>query len=103
MSNSDNTAQAAERGDLADFRAEVRAWIAENKPAPPDFMLPQSFLEVETGKRRTAREVIMKMGALGLDSLQVVARRPHLVSNRLCVCISLYFHPLLPPPLPKFT
>lgn len=29
-----------------EFRAQVSAWMAENKPAAPGFLLPQSFMEV---------------------------------------------------------
>jgi alkylation response protein AidB-like acyl-CoA dehydrogenase len=29
-----------------DFRAEVSAWMKDNKPADPGFLLPQSFMEV---------------------------------------------------------
>ena len=50
-----------------------------------------SFLEVETGKRQTGREVIMKMDTVELDSPQVEARRPHVVSSRLkCIPSFLY-------------
>jgi alkylation response protein AidB-like acyl-CoA dehydrogenase len=31
---------------LEDFRQEVRAWLAHNAPAKPDFPLPDSFMEV---------------------------------------------------------
>ena len=33
------------------FRAEVRDWIAANKPEHPGFKLPQSFLEVESDRQ----------------------------------------------------
>ena len=32
--------------ELEEFRREVAAWLEANKPAPPDFLLPQSFMEV---------------------------------------------------------
>jgi len=32
--------------ELKAFRAEVSAWMAENKPADPGFLLPQTFMEV---------------------------------------------------------
>ena len=32
--------------ELQEFRAEVSAWMKENKPADPGFLLPQSFMEV---------------------------------------------------------
>ena len=35
-----------ESPELKEFRAEVNQWLTENKPAKPDFPLPQSFTEV---------------------------------------------------------
>ena len=32
--------------ELNDFRATVSAWMKDNKPADPGFLLPQSFMEV---------------------------------------------------------
>ena len=32
--------------ELDDFRAEVSAWMRDNKPADPGFLLPQTFMEV---------------------------------------------------------
>ncbi|MFT5483690.1 MAG: alkylation response protein AidB-like acyl-CoA dehydrogenase [Halieaceae bacterium] len=32
--------------ELQEFRKEVSAWMVENKPADPGFLLPQSFMEV---------------------------------------------------------
>ena len=37
---------SASEQELHDFRAEVSAWMAENKPADPGFLLPQTFMEV---------------------------------------------------------
>ena len=34
--------------ELQEFRAEVSAWMKENKPADPGFLLPQTFMEVGT-------------------------------------------------------
>lgn len=34
--------------ELDEFRADARAWFAENVPADPDFMLPLTFMEVGT-------------------------------------------------------
>jgi alkylation response protein AidB-like acyl-CoA dehydrogenase len=31
---------------LQDFRQQVAAWLADNRPADPGFLLPQSFMEV---------------------------------------------------------
>ena len=33
---------------LAEFEQEVDAWFAENKPADPGFLLPETFMEVGT-------------------------------------------------------
>jgi alkylation response protein AidB-like acyl-CoA dehydrogenase len=32
--------------ELAEFRSQVSAWMADNKPADPGFLLPQTFMEV---------------------------------------------------------
>jgi alkylation response protein AidB-like acyl-CoA dehydrogenase len=32
--------------ELAEFRREVHAWLVDNKPADPGFLLPQTFMEV---------------------------------------------------------
>lgn len=32
--------------ELEDFRAEVAAWLEQNRPPEPDFLLPESFMEV---------------------------------------------------------
>ncbi|MGB1140898.1 MAG: acyl-CoA dehydrogenase family protein [Halioglobus sp.] len=32
--------------ELAEFRAQASAWFADNKPADPGFLLPQTFMEV---------------------------------------------------------
>jgi hypothetical protein len=32
--------------ELDEFRTEVSAWMRDNKPADPGFLLPQSFMEV---------------------------------------------------------
>ncbi|HTM22871.1 MAG TPA: acyl-CoA dehydrogenase family protein, partial [Kofleriaceae bacterium] len=57
--------------ELAEFRAAVRAWIAEHKPARPDFVLPQSFLEVETRPQfeylRDWQNALYRAGWLGFD------------------------------------
>jgi alkylation response protein AidB-like acyl-CoA dehydrogenase len=63
---------AAEAPELSEFRAQVRAWIAENKPAPPDFLLPQSFLEVETREQfdylRAWQARVYEAGYIGFDT-----------------------------------
>ena len=37
--------------ELAEFEREVDAWFAENKPAEPDFILPETFMEVGTDQQ----------------------------------------------------
>jgi alkylation response protein AidB-like acyl-CoA dehydrogenase len=60
-----------ESGETAAFRAEVRAWIAANKPVPPPFKLPQSFLEVESDQQfeylRDFQRKVYDAGYLGFD------------------------------------
>ena len=60
-----------ESAEHRQFRAGVRAWIADNKPAQPDFMLPQSFLEVETEAQfdylRRWQKQLYEAGYLGFD------------------------------------
>ncbi|RMH43687.1 MAG: acyl-CoA dehydrogenase [Deltaproteobacteria bacterium] len=56
---------------LAAFRAEVRNWIAANKPPKPPFKLPQSFLEVESDEQfrylRDWQRKVYDAGYLGWD------------------------------------
>ena len=65
------TSDSRELPELAGFRRDVRAWIAENKPAPPGFVLPQSFLEVETREQfeflRAWQNALYRAGLLGFD------------------------------------
>lgn len=60
-----------ESDELAAFRAEVKAWIAENRPAPPSFKLPQTFLEVENAEQfayhRDWQAKVYDAGYLGFD------------------------------------
>ncbi len=37
--------------ELDDFHAEVRAWLDQNAPGDPGFLLPQSFMEVGTDEQ----------------------------------------------------
>jgi alkylation response protein AidB-like acyl-CoA dehydrogenase len=57
--------------EIAEFRAEVRAWLAANKPADPGFKLPQTFLEVESDRQfdflRAWQRKVYEAGWLGLD------------------------------------
>ena len=37
---------SASEQELNEFRAEVSAWMQDNNPADPGFLLPQTFMEV---------------------------------------------------------
>jgi len=39
------------KGELDEYRAEASAWFKENVPAPPDFMMPLTFMEVGTDEQ----------------------------------------------------
>ena len=56
--------------ELDDFRAEVRAWFEENRPADPGFLLPQSFMEVGTDEQfhflRDWQRKVYEAGYLGM-------------------------------------
>jgi alkylation response protein AidB-like acyl-CoA dehydrogenase len=64
-------AEETESKEHAEFRRDVRAWIAANKPAHPGFKLPQSFLEVESERQfdflRAWQRKVFDAGYLGLD------------------------------------
>jgi len=57
--------------ELDAFRNEVRRFIAEHKPEPPPFKLPQSFLEVESPEQfeylRDWQRTVYDAGYLGFD------------------------------------
>ena len=36
----------ATQNELTEFREQASAWFAENRPADPGFLLPQTFMEV---------------------------------------------------------
>lgn len=56
--------------DLEEFKKEVRDWVTNNKPAPPSFLMPQSFMEVGTDEQfeylREWQEKVYKAGYLGM-------------------------------------
>ena len=56
--------------DLADFRAEVSAWLQAQRPPPPDFLLPESFMEVGTDAQfnylRDWQRKVYQAGYLGM-------------------------------------
>ena len=37
--------------ELDQFRLEVSAWLRENNPGDPGFLLPESFMEVGTDEQ----------------------------------------------------
>jgi alkylation response protein AidB-like acyl-CoA dehydrogenase len=55
---------------LKEFQTEVRAWMKENVPAPPPFLLPLSFLEVGTEQQldflREWQHRVWSAGYLGM-------------------------------------
>lgn len=56
--------------ELQDFRQQANAWMKENKPADPGFLLPQTFMEVGTEEQleflREWQHKIWSAGYLGL-------------------------------------
>ncbi len=56
--------------ELEDFRREVAAWFRENRPAEPDFLLPESFMEVGSDAQfaylRDWQRKIYEAGYLGM-------------------------------------
>ncbi|MBN4050302.1 acyl-CoA dehydrogenase family protein [Desulfobulbus sp. AH-315-M07] len=57
--------------DLAAFGREVKSYLTANRPAEPDFVMPQSFLEVETEQQftylRAWQRQLYEAGHLGFD------------------------------------
>lgn len=60
----------ASHNELQAFRAEVSAWMAENKPADPGFLLPQTFMEVGSEQQleflREWQHKVWSAGFLGM-------------------------------------
>ena len=56
--------------ELNEFRAEVSAWLRDNAPGDPGFLLPQSFMEVGTDQQfdflRDWQRKVYEAGYLGL-------------------------------------
>jgi alkylation response protein AidB-like acyl-CoA dehydrogenase len=56
--------------ELTDFRAQAAAWMADNKPADPGFLLPQTFMEVGSDQQleflREWQHKLWSGGYLGL-------------------------------------
>jgi|GEM_PF-5105039 len=57
--------------ELAEFRQEVSAWFADNRPAEPDFLLPETFMEVGTDAQieylREWQAKVYEAGYLGMS------------------------------------
>ena len=55
--------------DLKAFRKEVVAWLEANRPPEPDFLLPESFMEVGTEQQfeflRAWQKKVYEAGYLG--------------------------------------
>ncbi len=58
------------RGALEDFRTEVVAWLEANQPPEPDFLLPETFMEVGTDQQfeylRDWQRQLYEAGYLGM-------------------------------------
>ena len=56
--------------ELTEFRTEVAAWMADNKPADPGFLLPQTFMEVGSDEQfeflREWQHKLWSAGYLGM-------------------------------------
>ena len=56
--------------ELDEFRADVRAWLADSLPADPGFLLPETFMEVGTDQQfeflRDWQRTVYEAGYLGL-------------------------------------
>ena len=56
--------------EIEDFRADVSAWLEENRPAEPDFLLPETFMEVGTDRQfhflRDWQQKVYEAGYLGM-------------------------------------
>ena len=60
----------AEEQALEEFRREVAAWMKDNKPADPGFLLPQTFMEVGSDRQldflREWQHKLWSAGYLGM-------------------------------------
>ncbi len=59
-----------ELAELDDFRSQVRSWLTENRPPEPDFLLPETFMEVGTDQQfqylRDWQQQVYEAGYLGM-------------------------------------
>lgn len=60
----------ATQQELDEFRQDVSAWLTENNPGDPGFLLPESFMEVGTDKQfeylRDWQQKVYEAGYLGM-------------------------------------
>ncbi|MDX1382371.1 MAG: acyl-CoA dehydrogenase family protein [Thermoanaerobaculia bacterium] len=60
----------AQPEELEEFRAEVAAWLEANRPQAPDFLLPETFMEVGTDQQfeylRDWQRKVYEAGYLGM-------------------------------------
>ena len=56
--------------ELEQFRAEVTDWLQENRPSKPDFLLPETFMEVGSDEQfhylRDWQRQVYEAGYLGM-------------------------------------
>lgn len=56
--------------ETEEFRAEISAWLKENRPVEPDFLLPETFMEVGTDQQfhflRDWQQKVYEAGYLGM-------------------------------------
>ncbi len=61
---------SASQQELQDFREQVAAWLVDNQPADPGFLLPQSFMEVSNEQQldflREWQHKVWSAGYLGM-------------------------------------
>jgi alkylation response protein AidB-like acyl-CoA dehydrogenase len=61
-----SAAQTPSDKELSEFRREVSAWLTDNRPAEPGFLLPQTFMEVGSDQQlEFLREWQHKLWAAG--------------------------------------
>ncbi|MEP5762954.1 MAG: acyl-CoA dehydrogenase family protein [Halieaceae bacterium] len=70
MNSAVESSSAPSEQELADFRAQVSAWMRDNKPADPGFLLPQTFMEVGSDQQldflREWQHKLWSAGYLGM-------------------------------------
>ena len=71
--------------ELDEFRREVEVWFRENRPPEPDFLLPESFMEVGSDAQfeylRDWQRKIYEAGYLGNDPVRDVRLEGHVPAH----------------------